>query len=132
MSNDKFIKEFTLSRNMEMNDNRPYISVVITAFNRKTFLSRAIESIAKQTLNKNLYEVFIIKNFNDKCLDLLIDKYNFYSIILTTGEMTSIGNYILNIVKQTHGELISILEDDDYFYPERLAVLYNEFKKIGI
>ena len=109
MINDKFIKEFTLSRNMELNDNRPYISVIITAFNRKTFLSRAIESIAKQTLNKNLYEVFIIKNFNDKCLDLLIDKYNFHSVILTSEEMTKIGNYILDIVKETHGEIINIL-----------------------
>jgi Glycosyl transferase family 2. len=43
---------------------KPFISVIITAFNRDTFLKDAIESALKQTLDKKVYEVIVVKNFD--------------------------------------------------------------------
>ena len=49
-----------------MNDNElPYISVIITAYNRKDFLFNAIKSVVNQTLDKKYYEIIVIKNFED-------------------------------------------------------------------
>ena len=44
-----------------MNDNKlPYISVIITAYNRKEFLLNAIKSALNQTLDKKYYEIIVI------------------------------------------------------------------------
>ncbi|MGC8981889.1 MAG: glycosyltransferase [Minisyncoccia bacterium] len=110
-------------------EEKPYISVIITAFNRRDFLPRAIESVAKQTLSKDYYEVFVIKNFEDQLIDHLIDKYNFKSINLSTEEMKIIGKYVIDTVKKVNGKVICILEDDDYFFPERLEIILKEFKE---
>ena len=42
----------------------PDISVIITAFNRKEFLDRAINSAIGQSLPGVKYEIIIVTNFN--------------------------------------------------------------------
>jgi glycosyltransferase involved in cell wall biosynthesis len=49
------------------------ISVIIIAYNRKIFLKDAIKSVLNQSLDRNLYEIIIVKNFNDKDIDDFID-----------------------------------------------------------
>jgi len=45
------------------------ISVIISAYNRRDFLLKTVNSVANQTLDKNLYEVIVVKNFEDKSID---------------------------------------------------------------
>ncbi len=52
---------------------RPFISVVITAYNRREFLKYAVKSVINQTLDKSLYEVIAVKNFKDPEVDKLIE-----------------------------------------------------------
>ncbi len=60
-----------------MNDSKlPYISVIITAYNRKEFLLNAIKSAVNQTVNKRHYEIIVIKNFKEKTVDEFIDNHN--------------------------------------------------------
>ncbi|ACP54591.1 glycosyltransferase family 2 protein [Saccharolobus islandicus] len=47
----------------------PYISVIITAYNRKQFLLDAIKSALNQTLNRTEYEILVAKNFKDDNID---------------------------------------------------------------
>ena len=49
--------------------NLPYISVIITAYNRKEYLLDAINSVINQTLDKKYYEIIVIKNYNDSKID---------------------------------------------------------------
>ncbi|MEM3811936.1 MAG: glycosyltransferase [Thermoplasmata archaeon] len=46
-----------------------YISVIITAYNRKEYLLDAIKSVINQTLNRGFYEIIVVKNFHDKDID---------------------------------------------------------------
>jgi glycosyltransferase involved in cell wall biosynthesis len=48
---------------METVNRKPYISVIITAHNRKEFLKEAIQSALNQTLERSNYEILVIKNF---------------------------------------------------------------------
>ena len=43
----------------------PFISVIITAHNRKEFLLEAVNSALNQTLPKDEYEIIVVKNFQD-------------------------------------------------------------------
>jgi glycosyltransferase involved in cell wall biosynthesis len=53
------------------------ISVIISAYNRKEFLKNAIRSVYTQLLDKGLYEVVIVKNFEDKDIDDYIAKLGY-------------------------------------------------------
>ena len=41
---------------------KPFISVIVTAYNRKQFILEALNSIVNQTLSKDKYEVIVTKN----------------------------------------------------------------------
>jgi glycosyltransferase involved in cell wall biosynthesis len=43
----------------------PFISVIITAHNRREFLLDAVNSALNQTLPKDEYEIIIVKNFSE-------------------------------------------------------------------
>jgi len=54
--------------------NVPYISVIITAYNRREFLLDAFRSALNQTLDRNKYEIIVTKNFTDYKIDNYIKK----------------------------------------------------------
>ena len=54
----------------------PYISVIITAYNRESFLLNAIKSAVNQTINKRHYEIIVIKNFKENTVDEMIYRGN--------------------------------------------------------
>jgi glycosyltransferase involved in cell wall biosynthesis len=105
-----------------------YISVIITAHNRKEFLKEAINSVINQTLNRDFYEIIVIKNFDDQEIDNLIEKNKIISL-KSRDDSSSIGGKLALGIERAKGEIISFLEDDDLFMPEKLETVYNFFKK---
>jgi len=100
------------------------ISVIISAYNRKEFLKNAIRSVYTQLLDKGLYEVVIVKNFEDKDIDDYIAKLGYKNIIYDTpsyGEQVSVG------IEESKGEILAFLEDDDEFKPNKLSKIYKVF-----
>jgi Glycosyl transferase family 2. len=45
------------------------ISVIVVTYNRKEFIKNAIRSVYNQLLDKRLYEMIVVKNFEDKDVD---------------------------------------------------------------
>ncbi|MGC9126572.1 MAG: glycosyltransferase, partial [Thermoplasmata archaeon] len=72
---------------METVNRKPYISVIITAHNRKEFLKEAIQSALNQTLERSNYEILVIKNFKDEEIDRIIEQ-NGIRNIFTRDEST--------------------------------------------
>ena len=103
---------------------KPYISVIITAYNRKEFIKDAVQSVLGQTLNKDLYEIIIIKNFRMSSDKTWINK-NIKLIYLKDG---SFGDFLRLGIKNAKGKIIVPLDDDDIFFNNKLSVLYNFFK----
>lgn len=100
------------------------ISVIISAYNRRDFLLKAINSVANQTLDKNLYEVIVVKDFEDKSIDETLIKLGYKNVVYDTsryGERVAIG------IEESAGDILAFLEDDDEFKPEKLAKIYNVF-----
>jgi len=111
--------------------NIPRISVVIIAFNHGKYISECIESIVNQTLSP--FEIIIVddcstdntreiaKMWQNKCpnkINLIKNSVNIGPGLTAIKEMKSIK-----------GELISWLDGDDYWLPNKLQAEWNALKK---
>ena len=104
----------------------PYISVIVTAHNRKEFIVEAVNSVINQTLERGKYEIIVVKNY----LDVNIDKFlKENKIINIYTDEVPLAAKIANGIKESRGEVICLLEDDDLFLPIKLYEIYNTFHK---
>ena len=107
----------------------PFISVIITAYNRKEFILEALQSAVNQTLKRDKYEIICIKNFKDAKIDRYIkDK----GIINVLKNHATIGEYLYIATKKSHGEIIVFLDDDDIFDNRKLSRVYGLLKSSDI
>ncbi len=100
-----------------------YISVIITAYNRKEYLLNAIKSVFNQTLPKDKYEIIVVKNFNDDKIDDFINRNNIKNILM----VGKLGEFLNAGIKVSNGNILSFLDDDDLFFSNKLEYVYNLF-----
>jgi len=105
-------------------ENNPYISVIITAYNRKEFLLDAFNSALNQTLDRSKYEIIVTKNFTDDKIDNYIKENGGKLIFFEEG---GIGERVADALKYAKGEVICFLDDDDLFMKDKLEYIYNVF-----
>jgi len=104
---------------------KPYISVIITAYNRKKYLLGAVRSALNQTLSKDLYEVIVVKNFRDEAIDRQLEKWG---VVDLYSDDVSVGGQVSDALGVARGDVISLLDDDDEFLPEKLERVYAAFR----
>ncbi len=102
---------------------KPYISVIITAYNRREFIKEAIQSVLNQTLDKDLYEIIVIKNFRTP-FDRIWSSNGIKLIYKPKG---SIGEFLSEGILHSRGSIIAFLDDDDTFAKNKLKIIYDEF-----
>ncbi len=103
---------------------QPYISVIVTAYNRRRYLPFALRSLEAQTLPRDRFEVIVVKNFDDKESDDIISRNGWkevYNDDLYQGRMVLAG------LEESRGEVITFLEDDDIYVSNRLEEVYKVF-----
>jgi len=102
---------------------KPFISVIITAYNRAKYVNEAIESILNQTLDKSKYEILVVTN---------MDLPEREGVRIIKNNEQNIGAMIAQGILNSEGEIVSLLDDDDLFLPNKLEVMYNVFNKYNI
>jgi len=103
---------------------QPYISVIVTAYNRRRYLPFALRSLEAQTLPRDKFEVIVVKNFEDKESDSIISRNGWkdvYNDDLYHGRMVLAG------LEESKGEVITFLDDDDMYVNSRLEEVYKAF-----
>ena len=91
----------------------PFISVIIPAYNEEKFLPACLESISKQTLAKNEYEVIVVDNAStDKTAEIA----KRYPVKLVQEPRQSVVLARQKGVDESHGEII-VSADADTTYP---------------
>ncbi|MGC8673488.1 MAG: glycosyltransferase, partial [Thermoplasmata archaeon] len=105
---------------------KPYISVIITAYNRKEYLLDAFKSAINQTLPRDKYKIIISKNFKDKKIDNYILKHGGKLVLF---KKKGIGPRIANALRYAKGEVVCFLEDDDLFDRNKLKFVYDIFAR---
>lgn len=101
------------------------ISVIITAYNRQEFLADAVKSVLNQDFDRKNYEIIVIKNYKNYDMDKFLESNNVINIIMDG----TIGEFLYKGISISHGDIISFLDDDDMFDPEKLYVISQEFTK---
>ncbi len=104
------------------------ISVVITTYNRPDFLQEALIGVSQQVLSA--YEIIIIDDCSTKSYDKvfpLVEKLNARYLKQKSG----VGaNAARNIgVKESSGNIVAFLDDDDIWLPNYLGEIYRQYQK---
>ena len=103
----------------------PFISVIITAHNRREFLLEAVNSALNQSLPRDEYEIIVVKNFEDEKIDKFLEEHNVKNVFTKEEPL---GAKVVEGIKESKGEVISFLEDDDLWLPQKLQVVKEVFK----
>ncbi len=100
---------------------------MVTAYNRTTFLKHSIGSIFAQNLNEIKTEIIIVSNF-DFPIDTNRKDVRIRKIIMEG----TIGEFLYQGIKESSGDLIAFLDDDDLWERGRLKRVIEVFsdKKI--
>ena len=101
-----------------------FISVIISAHDRKKYLMGAIKSVLDQTLDRKYYEVIVIKNFVESQLDDFIDKNCEKKLYFENWPYNA---EIMEALSYAKGEVICLLDDDDLFTREKLEYVFKLF-----
>lgn len=105
------------------------MSVIITTYNRISFLERALKSLEGQTF-KN-FEVIISDDYSSVNVEGFLDNYKINSslnIIYRCNERNSGACYTRNEgIKIAQGQYVTGLDDDDEFTPSRLDLFIKEY-----
>jgi len=111
------------------------ISVIISTFNRRVSLEKAIKSVFKQSFTD--YEIIIVDDCSiDKTESFVKNLQNQYKdkkiVYLKTEKNFGHDSLPKNIgIKASKGELICFLDDDDVYMTDTLKIRYNYLKQSG-
>jgi glycosyltransferase involved in cell wall biosynthesis len=97
---------------------------VIIADLRKRFLKRAVESVLSQDLDRKLYEIVVVKRFEDEGLDAYLRSREVR--VLKCDDERIGPKYYMGLLA-AKGEIIAFLEDDDLWLPGKLSRVFSVF-----
>ncbi len=106
----------------------PFVSVIVTAHDRREFLREAVESVLAQTLDPSEYEILVVKFRADPELDAWLVAQRPRVRTLTDPGLPRLGQKLARGIELARGEVICFLEDDDRYLPEKLAAISARFR----
>lgn len=103
----------------------PYVSVVLVFHTRLNFLPYSLASVAGQTLPKDQYEVIVV---GPKRPEVLVGHPVDPSVRFVECAETGLGSKIAAGIRQSRGDVVAFLEDDDLFEPDKLSYVRDAFR----
>lgn len=104
----------------------PLVSVIVRTHSRPASLRRAMQSLTHQTYRN--FEVVVTEDGADTAGQMLRTEFPGLRIdYRATGEHVGRGNAANLGMNRSHGALLCLLDDDDYFYPDHLEQLVARF-----
>jgi glycosyltransferase involved in cell wall biosynthesis len=102
----------------------PRVTVLIAAYSRQEFLLRAVRSVLASTLPRAEYEVVVVKNFRNPEIDAFLEANG----VRTLEEGPApVGAWMARALAVARGGIVSLLNDDDAFVPEKLSAVVERF-----
>ena len=109
---------------------KPLVSILIANYNNSSHIQQCIESLNSQTY-KNLEIIFFDDNSSDNSIDIIKQFSNVK--IIENKIQTKFGsinqlNAFRKSIEISKGDLIFLLDSDDYFKKEKVEKIVNYFE----
>jgi glycosyltransferase involved in cell wall biosynthesis len=101
-----------------MNNNRPYVSVIMNCFNCEEFLEEAIDSVYSQTLSN--WEIIFLDNASGDRSSEIANKYDSRLKYHRIDNNAPLGEARNIAMKKAIGKYIAFLDCDDLYFKEKL------------
>jgi glycosyltransferase involved in cell wall biosynthesis len=102
----------------------PEVAVIVGDYSRRRYLPFALRSLEAQTLPRERYEVVVTKNYRDPELDRSLEEAG---ATVLFDEEPRIGRWLRRAVNASKAPIVTFLDDDDEFEPDRLAHVLSVF-----
>ncbi len=102
----------------------PEVAVVVGDFGRRRFLPFALRSVESQRLPRPRFEVVVTKNYRDEALDRALERSG--ATVLFDPE-PRIGRWLRRAVDASRAPIVTFLDDDDEYEPDRLERVLSVF-----
>jgi glycosyltransferase involved in cell wall biosynthesis len=103
----------------------PTFSVIIPAHHRAEYLPSSVASVLGQTLPRSEFEILVVKNFARPEIDrVLADQ----GVRLLETSQQPLGGKLAEAIAASRGRILTFLEDDDLYAPDRLAQVRSAFE----
>ncbi len=104
------------------------VSIVIPVYNGAAYIGEAIESVLEQTYQN--YELILVDDAStDRSMEVIAE-FDDSRIIYIRNESNQGSNVTRNTgIKAATGDLISFLDQDDFFHPEKLQAHIDYYKR---
>ena len=111
--------------------NKNYISILITNYNKEKFLNRSLKKVCDQSF-KN-YEIILFDDCSNDNSVKIIKKFKKIKLISNKSKKKDSGalsqiNGIIECFKKSKGNIICLLDADDYFKKNKLKIVDQFFK----
>lgn len=110
-----------------MNNPTPLVSIVTIVYNCEAYIEECLKSIEGQTY-KNIEYIIIDGKSKDNTLQI-VDKYKHIVSQLVSEKDNGISDAFNKGIARANGEIIAILNADDFFYPTTIADVVDEYIK---
>jgi len=108
--------------NLPPSTEQPSVSIVTPTYNRRKFIPWIIECIRSQTYPKERMEWLIFDDGTDKIRDLLEPVMKELNIrYFSADEKCNVGVKRNKLHSEARGEIIVVMDDDDYYSPQRVS-----------
>jgi glycosyltransferase involved in cell wall biosynthesis len=111
----------------------PFVSVITPTYNRRRFIPALIRCYLSQTYPKDRMEWIVLDDGSDKVEDIFaaaVEKDQLQNFrYLYEDEKKNIGAKRNRLNRESKGEIILAMDDDDFYFPERVHAAVQGFKK---
>ena len=111
--------------------NFPFVSVITPTYNRRRFIPSLIRCFLLQTYPQDRMEWIVLDDGSDKVEDIFLEHKNKLPNLryIYDDEKKNIGAKRNRLNKEAKGEIIVAMDDDDFYFPERVYSAVTAFKR---
>lgn len=112
----------------DMNTQRPLVSVIVATFNRAHIITPSIESALQQTLTN--YEIIVVDDGStDNTREFLSSRFGDSIRYIGKDKNEGLASARNTGIEASRGTYIALLDDDDLWLPEKLALQVDRAQK---
>jgi len=110
---------------------KPFVSVLTPTYNRVEFFPRLVQCYKAQLYPKDRMEWIILDDGQESCKEILEKETNGLPNIryISLDYKVNIGEKRNILNKEAKGDIIVCMDDDDYYCPERVSHVVEQFSK---